>query len=78
MEIVQSRNAFMLKNQALIELLFSANQSINGWQTFLQAFVAEFQLNSCHLYAYHSETMDIRFQEWAGVKPNEEFYQSYV
>ena len=78
MEMVQSRNAFMLKNQALIELLFSANQSINGWQTFLQAFVAEFRLNSCHLYAYHSETMDIRFQEWAGVKPNEEFYQSYV
>lgn len=78
MDVTQSRNAYTVKNQALIELLFAANQSIHGWQDFLQAFVAEFRLNSCHLYAYHSETMDIRFQEWAGVKPSEAFYQSYI
>lgn len=75
--VVESNN-LSTEDQALLQLLFSANQSVDGWQIFLQAFVRTFRLNSCHLYAYHSESMDIRFQEWAGVKPNEQFYQSYV
>ena len=66
------------QDQDLIQLLFEANHRPDGWQLFLNAFVAKFRLNSCHLYAYHTQTMDIRFQEWAGVKPNEAFYQSYV
>ena len=72
------RSPHVQANEQLLQLLFHANLTTDGWDRFLQAFAQHFDLRSCHLYAYNPQTMDIRFQEWAGTPPNPHFYQLYV
>jgi DNA-binding CsgD family transcriptional regulator len=67
-----------LQDVHLIQTIINANRSSDGWQKLLNQLLDHFNLKNINLYLADPRNMSLKFQDWAGEIPTQEYTEEYI